>query len=206
MSPEFLSLAIIHLLAVISPGSDFVVVVKESLGLGKKAGIITALGVGCGIMLHVSYTLLGIGLLVQQSVMLFNILKWLAALYLLYLGLKAITAKAAPNNPDNLRISCNSKSNLQSFMIGFTTNGLNPKAMMFIVSLFSLVISPNTSLPIQISYGIYMVIVTAAWFSLVAILLNHKQVKAKFNSLGHWLDRIMGLALITLSVKLMLDR
>ena len=73
---EFLTVALIHLLAVASPGPDFAVVVRESVTHGRRAGTWTALGVGCAIFLHVGYSLLGIGLIVSQSIVLFNALKW----------------------------------------------------------------------------------------------------------------------------------
>ena len=92
---EFLTVALIHLLAVASPGPDFAVVVRESVTHGRRAGTWTALGVGSAIFLHVGYSLLGIGLIVSQSIVLFNALKWAAAAYLLYIGFKALRAKPA---------------------------------------------------------------------------------------------------------------
>ncbi len=59
---EFLTVALVHLLAVASPGPDFAIVLRESVSNGRHAGIWTALGVGSGILLHVGYCLLGIGL------------------------------------------------------------------------------------------------------------------------------------------------
>ena len=90
---EFLTVALIHLLAVASPGPDFAVVLKESVAHGRRAGLFTAWGVGTGILLHVAYSLLGIGLLVSQSVLLFNLLKYLAAAYLVYIGIRALRAQ-----------------------------------------------------------------------------------------------------------------
>ena len=92
---EFLTVALIHLLAVASPGPDFAVVVRESVTHGRRAGTWTALGVGSAIFLHVGYSLLGIGLIVSQSIVLFNALKWAAAAYLLYIGFKALRAQPA---------------------------------------------------------------------------------------------------------------
>ena len=69
---EFLTVALIHLLAVASPGPDFAVVIRESVSHGRRAGLFTALGVGCAIFLHVAYSLLGIGLIVSQSLLLFS--------------------------------------------------------------------------------------------------------------------------------------
>ena len=72
---EFLLLAIIHFLAVVAPGPDFAVVVQQSISYGRKIGAITALGIGAGISVHVIYTILGFGLLIQTNAIVFNTVK-----------------------------------------------------------------------------------------------------------------------------------
>src|SRR5471032_1312719 len=196
---EFLTVALIHLLAVASPGPDFAVVVRESVTHGRKAGTYTAMGVGTAIFLHVGYSLLGIGLIVSQSIVLFNALKWLAAAYLLYIGFKAIRAK--PVN-DELALQVGERTARGAFTSGFVTNGLNPKATLFFLSLFTVVINPHTPLAIQAGYGVYLAVATALWFCLVAMLFSQQRVRAGFARMGHWFDRTMGAVLIAIGVKL----
>ncbi|WP_371921247.1 LysE family translocator, partial [Pseudomonas sp. HMWF006] len=143
---EFLTVALIHLLAVASPGPDFAVVVRESVTHGRRAGTWTALGVGTAIFLHVGYSLLGIGLIVSQSIMLFNALKWAAAAYLLYIGFKALRAQPAKTVTDDLHKEAGVRTARGAFTSGFVTNGLNPKATLFFLSLFTVVINPHTPL------------------------------------------------------------
>ena len=126
---EFLLVALVHLLAVMSPGPDFAVVIRNSVGAGRQAGLTTALGVGCGILVHVAYSLLGIGLIVSQSTWLFNLLKLAAAGYLFYLGVKALRSRPQPLNSDVPAAS--TLSSRKAFANGFITNGLNPKATLF---------------------------------------------------------------------------
>lgn len=128
---EFLTVALIHLLAVASPGPDFAVVVRESVTHGRRAGTWTALGVGTAIFLHVGYSLLGIGLIVSQSIVLFNALKWAAAAYLLYIGFKALRAQPVKPTADNLHKEAGERTARGAFTSGFVTNGLNPKATLF---------------------------------------------------------------------------
>lgn len=202
---EFLTIALIHLLAVASPGPDFAVVVRESVVRGRRAGLFTALGVGSGILIHVTYSLLGIGLIVSQSILLFNILKWLAAAYLLYIGIKALRARpmdaAAMENDKAV-----ARSALAAFSIGFITNGLNPKATLFFLSLFAVVIDPHTPLQVQMGYGAYLTGATALWFCLVALLFSQQRVRAGFARMGHWFDRITGVVLIGLGIKVALSQ
>ena len=92
---EFLIVVLIHLLVVASFGFDFAIVVRESVGYGCRAGLFTAFGVGIGILVYVTYSLFGIGLIVSQFIVLFNVLKWLVVVYLLYIGIKVLCACSA---------------------------------------------------------------------------------------------------------------
>lgn len=200
---EFLLVAMVHLLAVISPGPDFAVVIRNSVASGRQTGQLTALGIGAGIFVHVTYSLLGIGLIVSQSVWLFNMLKLLAGGYLLYLGIKALRTKAQSAS-DQSTLSPSPLSSGKAFAQGFVTNGLNPKATLFFLSLFTLIISPDTPVLIQAGYGVYLALATTLWFTLVATLFGHQRVRHGFYRMGHWFDRLMGAMLIGLGLHLAL--
>lgn len=200
---EFLLVAAVHLLAVMSPGPDFAVVIRNSVSAGRKAGLLTAVGVGAGICLHVGYSLLGIGLIVSQSTWLFNVLKLLAAGYLLYIGVRALGAKRS--EPGTLPLPTAPMSSKRAFANGFITNGLNPKATLFFLSLFTVVISPQTPITVQAGYGVYLAIATGVWFCLVAVLFSHTRVRRAFERTGHWFDRLMGAVLIGLGLHLALS-
>ncbi|MDO9322088.1 MAG: LysE family transporter [Pseudomonas sp.] len=202
---EFLTVALVHLLAVASPGPDFAIVVRESVSSGRHAGIWTAIGVGSGILVHVSYCLLGIGLIVSQSIMLFNMLKWLAAAYLIYIGIRALRAKPVDPLQAQQALEAVAVTARGAFVRGFVTNGLNPKATLFFLSLFTLVISPQTPLLVQAGYGAYLAVATAAWFCAVAMLFSHARVRNGFIRMGHWFDRMMGAVLVALGIKVALS-
>jgi len=203
---EFLTVALVHLLAVASPGPDFAVVVRESVTSGQRNGSWIAFGVGSGILLHVAYSLLGIGLIVSQSIVLFNLFKWLAAGYLLYLGVQALRAKPAKVADLNPETLVEERSRRRAFLTGFVTNGLNPKATLFFLSLFTVVIDPHTPLLVQALYGVYLAFATALWFCLVAWLFSRPRVRAGFARMGHWFDRVTGLVLIGLGVRLAVSK
>ncbi len=202
---EFMTVALVHLLAVASPGPDFAVVVRESVAQGRRAGSWTALGVGCGIFVHVAYSLLGIGLIVSQSIVLFNLFKWLAAAYLVYLGWRALRARPMSLEPVDAANAPVARTAWRAFVIGFVTNGLNPKATLFFLSLFTVVISPDTPLLVQAGYGVYLAGATALWFLLVAWLFSRGRVRAGFARMGHWFDRLTGAVLIGLGARLALS-
>ena len=175
---------------------------SESVTHGRRAGIFTAFGVGTAIFVHVGYSLLGIGIIVSQSIVLFNALKWLAAAYLLYIGFKALRAKPADPAALAAALPVGERTARGAFTSGFVTNGLNPKATLFFLSLFTVVINPHTPLSIQAGYGVYLAVATGLWFCMVAMLFSHQRVRTGFARMGHWFDRTMGAVLVALGVKL----
>ena len=128
---EFFTIVIAHLFAVTSPGPDFAVVMRQSVRFGARSGIWTSLGVGSAILLHVSYCLLGVALLLSQSPALLNAMKLLAAVYLFYLGVQSIRASFVRPVIDGDATLEPALSAARAFGLGFVTNGLNPKATLF---------------------------------------------------------------------------
>ncbi len=202
---EFLTVAVIHLLAVASPGPDFAMVLRQSLSAGRSAAIWTSVGIGLGILVHVAYALLGLGLIISQSVQIFNIIKMIGAGYLLYIGWKSLRAK-----PERLVTEADEDMPLrkytsaQALRIGFLTNVLNPKATLFFLSLFSVIIKPDTPQSVQFVYGLYMSIATGIWFCGLSFVLTQPVVRRGFIRFGHWAERCMGVVLIALGIRLAL--
>lgn len=199
---EFFTIAIVHLLAVASPGPDFAIVVRQSVTFGRRTALWTCLGVGFGIFVHVSYSLLGIGLLISRSIVIFNMIKLGGALYLIYLGAKSLRASPQPAATNRQGVAHTAPTPGQAIRTGFLTNGLNPKATLFFLSLFSVVISRETPVLIQAGYGLYMAAATAVWFSGIAMLFGHQRVRSGFQRLGHWFERLMGAVLIGLGIRI----
>ena len=201
---EFLTIAILHFLAVASPGPDFAVTTRYSLSYGRRIGRWVALGIGVGILLHVAYSLLGIALLIHRYQWVYASFLVLGAGYLAWLGWQALHSQPRGAMPNATSVA-DAISASKAFRIGFLTNGLNVKATLFFLTLFSTVISPVTPELIKIGYGIYMAIATAAWFSLLATLITWPPFYRQLWRYSHWLDRLMGLALVLLSAWLIYD-
>lgn len=199
---DFIALGIIGLLGAISPGPDFVVVTQSSLSYGKKAGILTSLGVAIGCLIHITYCILGIGVIVSESIILFNILKYLGAAYLIYLGVKALISKPSQSTLiDASVLSQQTLSSIGAFRKGLLVNLLNPKVTLFILSIFTQVIDPNTPMHIQAAFGIEFGLIAFAWFSLLTLILNNPLLKKKLLSVQHYVEKILGGFLILLGIK-----
>jgi RhtB (resistance to homoserine/threonine) family protein len=199
---QFLTVAIIHLLAVASPGPDFAIVVRQSITHGRATALWTSLGIGTGILIHISYSLLGLGLIISRSIILFSIMKTVCALYLIYLGIGALKSRPIQEQDQtDTDMRQQTPTPLAAYRTGFFTNGLNPKATLFFLSLFTVVIDPATPLVVQAGYGLYMAVATALWFSCLSFFFGHERVRRIFYRIGHWFDRITGLVLIGLGLQ-----
>jgi RhtB (resistance to homoserine/threonine) family protein len=189
----------ITLLAVISPGPDFAMVTRNSLLLSRRAGVLTALGIGLGVLVHVGYTLLGVGVLIRQSPWWFQTARLVAAAYLVYLGISMLRTKPGGALP---RSTVTSLSDLAALRTGFLTNALNPKTTVFIVSLFMQVVRPGTPLATQLGYGAFISLAHIGWFSLVAVCLSTGPVRDRLLAVRHWIDRAFGALLVGFGVML----
>lgn len=202
---EFITVAVVHLLAVMSPGPDFAIVTRNSLIYSRTAGLFTALGIGVGILVHVAYSLIGISFIISQSIMLFSLIKFIGAGYLLYIGYKSLKAKKTSQTQDLITASVKEISNLQAYKQGFLTNALNPKATLFFLAVFTQVIHPYTPKLVQLVYGLEMMVMTAIWFSLVAFLFSHGSLKKRIMNVAHIIERVTGAVLIALGIKVALS-
>ena len=224
---QFLLIAMVHFFAVASPGPDFALILKQSIRYNRRIAIYTSFGIAAGIVVHVTYSLVGIGLLIASDERLFTALKYIAASYFCYIAWHCLRAKKpdeanevankvsneAPNQASNQTpnqvsqddSTTNNPSAKKAFLNGFLINALNVKATLFFVSLFSVVIAPETLLSIKIAYGAYLVAATAAWFCFLSYILTQERVRFVLQRKGYILDRIMGVILLLLAIQLVLS-
>ena len=163
----FLSAAIAHLLAVMSPGPDTAIIFQQSFAKGRNSGILTALGIGFGIFLHCLLAISGISILLYSTEEARFIIKILGASYLIYVGFQSLLLQDASEPKIRTTIFTH------PFLIGLITNILNIKAFLFTVSLFSFINLQPDSLMSWI-YLFYFPVITAAWFSFVSYALTHE--------------------------------
>ncbi len=202
---SWLILVSVFTVALASPGPDFVIIVRNSITHVRRAGIMTALGFGLGVCVHVTYCLGGLALIIAQSVILFNVLKFIGAAYLFYVGIKALNSKGFEGPALDGR-SASSMSDLAAVRSGFITNLLNPKATLFFLALFTQILDPNATMPEQILYGATCVLMTIIWFSTVACVLTTPVIRQRFLSMSKWIDRACGGFFIALGCKLAITK
>lgn len=198
---EYYTIALIAILAAISPGPDFVIVAKNALTHNVRSAVMTSLGVGAGVMVHTLYCVLGLAIVISQSIFLFNLIKYLGAAYLIYLGLKSLLSRGSHLSMPTTKIKT-IRSSWLSFRDGLLTNVLNPKCTLFMLSIFTLVVKANTPSLIQASYGLEIAFITAAWFVFLSYGLTSSIIKSRLEKIQHIVEKLIGAVLITLGISI----
>lgn len=211
---EFAAIALAHLLAVASPGPDFAIVLRQTLRHGSVAGIWSSAGIAAGIGLHVSYCLLGVAVLIAGSPEALSLLKLGAACLLIFIGVQSLRSAqrswgrpmaSTPSTEPNTAQLDSAGLGRSAFLAGFMTNGLNPKATLFFLALFSVVIDPSTPMGIQLGYGLYLCGATFLWFTVLSLLVGRQSVRERVLRSTGLVDGVMGLVLLALSAQLLLS-
>jgi len=163
---------------ILAPGPDMVYVITRGISYGRKAGIVSAFGVICGILIHTMAAALGVALIFQTSVIAFRIVKYLGSLYLIYLGVKSWLDKSS----FNLQPATERVSSQVLFWQGMLSNVLNPKIAIFFLSFLPQFIDKGSS---NISLQMVMLGFTFALFGLCFLTF----VGYFAGSIGAWLSR-----------------
>ncbi|MFH9083363.1 LysE family translocator [Streptomyces sp. NPDC017673] len=196
---EILAVAVITVLAVIAPGADFAMIVRNSYLYGRRTGLLAATGVAAGVLVHVTYTMLGVGLLIASSTFLFTVIKLIGAAYLVLVGVRTFRARG------EVTVDLEHKAELTplaALRTGFLTNVLNPKTTLFVVSTFAQVVSPGTPVYRQVGYGLFMSLAHLLWFGVVALFFSQERMRTLMLRAQKVLNKVIGSVLAGLGVSL----
>lgn len=189
----------------LTPGADTIYILGKGISKGKKAAIISALGISVGCMVHTILAAFGLSVILSKSIIAFNIVKAVGAFYLIYLGIKSMKTK-------DFSLKEEDKENISSgkiFREGILTNVLNPKVALFFLSFMPQFISPNNSfgaIPF-IVLGSTFVFTGTIWCLILAISssLMTKKLKEK-PSFSKILNRVTGIIFVGLGLKLLTSK
>ncbi|MFH8580346.1 LysE family translocator [Streptomyces zaomyceticus] len=198
---QLIAVAVITILAVISPGADFAMTVRNSYLYGRTAGVLAAVGIALGVLVHVTYTMLGVGLLVSRTPMLFTAMKLIGAAYLVYIGYRTFVTKA------QVDIDLSDDGGLSkagALRTGFLTNALNPKTMLFVLSTYTQVVSADTPVFQQVGYGLFMSFAHLVWFAAAALLFSNQSLRSRLLKRQTVLNKVIGAVLVSLGMVLAL--
>ncbi|MEH7074250.1 LysE family translocator [Neobacillus drentensis] len=206
---NFYAFVMLCVFLVILPGPDTAMVTKNTISVGKLGGLKSALGTCCALCIHTSAAVFGLSAIIMRSALLFSIFKYVGAVYLLYMGVKALWSL---KNKDETAasIEMNTEKQLRSpacFKQGFLTNLLNPKVAVFFLTFLPQFVEPgsHTFFPFLI-LGITYIVLTAVWFLLYVSLIHRISAFMKKPKTKKVIEGITGTILIGFGIKLALEK
>ncbi|GGB75961.1 LysE family transporter [Shewanella inventionis] len=202
------SLAVIHIVALMSPGPDFAIVVKMATQQTRLTAVYCALGIAAAILVHTLLSLLGISVMIQQSPLAYMAVQLIGSGYLAWMGLGALTsalkALKLKRQPATLvTASIDNVANISSFKgfkTGLYTNLLNPKALIFFITLFTVLITPQVSSATKIAAAILLFSLSFIWFGLLALVLSKPRIQQKLLAANTIIDLLVGVIFITVAI------
>jgi RhtB (resistance to homoserine/threonine) family protein len=194
----------ITILAVVSPGPDFAIILRNGLRYGRKVGLATACGIASGVVVHTTYALLGLSYIVAKYVWVLEFVRYAGAGYLIWLGISAFKPQreqAVDKNEDGpVSLSLGT-----SFRQGFLCNVLNPKTMLFFVALFTQVITTNTAMDLKIGIGAFISLIHLIWFTFIVFVVTNSNTQRLVKNWRNSIEKAVGICLLGLGTKLAID-
>jgi RhtB (resistance to homoserine/threonine) family protein len=192
----------IFVLALISPGPDFMIVSSLSLTRGRSDGVKAAAGIASVIFLYTLVSLTGLSALFARYFWVTVAIKMGGGLYLVYLGTQLWRASLAKSVRAPLTAAPKRKN---AYLTGVLTCLTNPKAIAFFASIFAFALTPQTELATKAALAAAVPLTTFFWFSFVAFGLSKNKVRARYQRWQRVIDRVTGTALAFFGVKLLLS-
>jgi threonine efflux protein len=200
----FALITVAHLLAAASPGPDFAFVTRQALVHGRKAGLLASTGIALGLSIHIFYSAAGLATLVAHSIEWMTAIKLAGGAYLIYLGYRGLRSKAVTaTNGEHVNEATGSTR--QMIVGGFLCNAFNPKAPVYFLALFTVVLSPDLPVLTLVIYGAWLMVLQWLWFALVAIVFAHGLIRTRLLAIRHWIDRAFGAAMVALGVRVLMS-
>jgi RhtB (resistance to homoserine/threonine) family protein len=196
----------VSILINLSPGPDMIYTAARSLSQGTKAGIFSALGIFTGCLFHITAAVVGLSTIIEESVLLFSIIKYAGAAYLIYLGIRSLLSR---RNTNNEIAALPSMTNKKIFFQGMFTNILNPKVAIFFLSFLPQFIDPQSNhLQEQIAFlGLWFAVQGSLILIIVATVTGmFRDLLQKNPGFWNWQEKITGLILVGLGIKMIFTK
>jgi RhtB (resistance to homoserine/threonine) family protein len=198
MLDQILVIVSVTFLVMISPGPDMVLVLRNTLVSGRRAGLHTSVGILSGNLVHITYCVLGLGVLISQSIVAFSVLKLAAAAYLIYLGIMSFRSGAKMLDTNDV----DGRPTLRTWFVqGFVNNLLNPKGALFYFGVFTMVITPETSASTMLLLIFTMMLVSASFWLFFVCTLDRPTIRGFVERSQQTVNRIFGVLLILLGMR-----
>jgi RhtB (resistance to homoserine/threonine) family protein len=185
-------------LVMIIPGPDMILVLGNTFVRGRAAGLQTAIGILSGNLVHITYCMLGIGLLISRSILAFSVLKYAAAAYLVYLGIASFRS-----GPTTLETNADrgQRRSRRWFVQGLVNNLLNPKGALFYLGVFTMVITPQTSASVMLLLIVSMMLVSASFWLFFVYTIDRPIIRGTIERSQGVVNRVFGALLVLIGIR-----
>lgn len=194
----------VSFLGMISPGPDFFLVLKNSLSYSRKIALFTCLGIIIAILIHMSYCVAGIALLISTTPILYNALRYVSATYLIWIGIKALLAKNRGSNYIGSVSNSRIITTKTAFIQGFLCNLLNPKATLFFLAIFTQVLNENSTLYDKLLVALIIWTEAILWWPFVVFIFQTQTIQRRYYKVQFIIDKILGIMIVILGLKVAL--
>jgi threonine/homoserine/homoserine lactone efflux protein len=195
---QLLVIVSVTALVMVIPGPDMILVVRNTFIGGRSAGLQTSAGILAGNLVHITYCVLGIGLIISQSILAFSALKFAGAAYLIYLGIVSLRSGGTALDTNTIG---ERRPNTTWLLQGFVNNLLNPKGTLFYLGVFTTVIAPDTSAGTMLLLVLTMMTVSASFWLLFVFTLDHPIIRRSIERSQLTVNRIFGTLMILLGIR-----
>lgn len=196
----WMSLAAICAMGAMSPGPSLALVLRHTLGGGRAPGIAAALSHAMGVGFYALLTVWGLGTLIVRFPALFQVITWVGAGYLAWLGIQAL--RAARGGP--LSAAAAATTQRQALREGLLVALGNPKLILFFIALLSQFVTPEMGLAAKAIIVATAMLIDGGWYVLVAVSLSHSRVLPWLQARAHWIHRATGVLLLGLALRVAL--
>ncbi|MGB8667888.1 MAG: threonine export protein RhtC [Serratia inhibens] len=204
----FLTVALVHLIALMSPGPDFFFVSQTAASRSRREAMMGVVGISLGIVVWAGVALMGLHLILQKMAWLHQIIMVGGGIYLCWMGwqlLRSARSQSAQSVPaEEVKVALPKAG--RSFIRGFLTNLSNPKAVIYFGSVFSLFVGDDVGAGAR--WGLFLLIIaeTFVWFSLVALVFALPAMRRGYQRLAKWIDGLAGVLFTGFGLHLIFTR
>lgn len=204
MQESILAVALVHTVAVASPGANFLVVTRNALSQSRRSGLVTARGVALGSLCYLTIGSLGFATVISSSPLLFDLIRIFGAVYFVYAGIRALaTLRRQPTLAAKMEGSSEAPPQ-GAFLSGLITALSNPTSALYFVALFTTFI-PASALPGEKALmALVLISISFSWYTLVALTFSHPRVRRVYARFERWLNGLIGFLWLALALKLLL--
>ena len=196
----FVQVLTVCLLGAMSPGPSMAVVIHNAILKGRYNGILTSIGHGIGIAIYATFAVLGLGIIIETNIFIFNSLKILSIIFLIFIGMKSILNKEKLNLEKK-----DVKEKTISFLQGFSISILNPKILVWFIAIYSQFMSINN----ELIFNIYLVtiagIVDAFWYIFLTLAVTTASALNFFQTKILLIKKLQGFRFIAIGLGLLFN-